>query len=94
VTPVRLPHASRQRIGLLVVEIAAGGPAAGASLLPGDILLGTDEKEFRLVGDLSAVLEEGSAPVLRLEFLRGDYERVRKVSVQLRAREKRGAIAA
>jgi serine protease Do len=94
VTPVRLPRASRQRIGLLVVEIAAGGPAAEASLLPGDILLGTDEKEFRLAGDLSAVLEKDSAPVLRFEFLRGDYERVRKVSVQLRAREKRGAIAA
>jgi len=40
------------------------------------------------------VLEEGSAPALRLEFLRGDYERVREVSVQLRTREKRGAIAA
>jgi len=94
VTPVRLPRASRQRIGLLVVEIAAGGPAAEASLLPGDILLGADEKEFLLLGDLSAVLDEGSASALRLEFLRGDYERVREVSVQLRTREKRGAIAA
>jgi len=94
VTPVWLPRASRQTIGLLVVEIAAGGPAAEASLLPGDILLGAGEKEFRLLGDLSAVLEEGSTPALRLEFLRGDYERVREVSVQLRTREKRGAIAA
>lgn len=95
VTPVRLPRTSRQRFGLLVVEIAPGGPAAEASLLPGDILLGAGEKEFRSVEDLSAALEESRAEVMRYEFLRGDYERVRKVSVQLRARDKRGgAIAA
>jgi len=93
VTQVRLPRASRQRLGLLVVEIDRRGPAAEASLLPGDILLGAGAGEFRSVEDLSAVLEEGGAPVLRFEFLRGDYERVRKVSVQLRARDK-GAIAA
>lgn len=94
VTPVRLPRTSRQRFGLLVVEIAPRGPAAEASLLPGDILLGAGEKEFRSVEDLSAALEESRTEVMRCEFLRGDYERVRKVSVQLRARDKRGAIAA
>ena len=94
VTSVRLPRASRQRHGLLVVEIAPRGPAAEASLLPGDILLGAGGKIFRSVEDLADILEEGGAPVVRFEFLRGDYERVRKVSVQLRARDKRGAIAA
>jgi len=95
VTPVRLPRASRQQLGLLVVEIAPGSPAAEASLLPGDILLGGDEKEFRSTEDVSDVLERRCARVLRLEFLRGDYTRVRKVAVQLRARDKQGgAIAA
>jgi serine protease Do len=94
VTPVRLPRASRWTLGLLVVEIAPRGPAAEASLLPGDILLGAGEKEFRSAGDLAAVLEESGEPVLRFEFLRGDYERVRKVSVQLRVKDKRGALAA
>jgi len=94
VTSVRLPRASRQRHGLLVVEIAPRGPAAEASLLPGDILLGAGGKIFRSVEDLADILEEGGAPVVRFEFLRGDYERVRKVSVQLRVRDKRGAIAA
>ena len=95
VTPVRLPRTSRQQLGLLVVEIAPGSPAAEASLLPGDILLGGDEKEFRSTEDVSDVLERRCARVLRLEFLRGDYTRVRKVAVQLRARDKQGgAIAA
>jgi len=94
VTPVRLPRASRHRVGLLVVEITPSGPAAEASLLPGDILLGAGGKDFRSVEDLSAVLDQGGAPVLRFEFLRGDYGRVRKVSVQLRARDRQGAIAA
>ena len=94
-TPVRLPRASHQRFGLLVVEIAPRGPAAQASLLPGDILLGAGGREFRSIEDLADVLEECGAPVLRFEFLRGEYERVRKVSVQLRARDKQGgAIAA
>ena len=94
VTPVRLPRSSRQRLGLLVVEIAPRGPAAEASLLPGDILLGAGERTFRYAEDLAAVLEESGELIVRFEFLRGDYERVRKVSVQLRARDKRGAIAA
>ena len=95
VTPVRLPRASRQQLGFLVVEIAPGSPAAEASLLPGDILLGGDQKEFRSTEDVSDALERRCARVLRLEFLRGDYTRVRKVAVQLRARDKQGgAIAA
>jgi hypothetical protein len=49
---------------------------------------------FRSAGYLAAVLEESGEPVLRFEFLRGDYERVKKVSVQLRVKDKLGALAA
>ena len=93
-TPVRLPSASRQEIGLLVLGIEPSGPATLASLLPGDILLGSDQKPFRSADDLADALDEDRAGVLRLAFLRGDYSRVRKVSVQLRARNSRAGAAA
>ena len=43
VSPVRLPEPSEARAGLAVLEIEPGSPAALASLLPGDILLGTED---------------------------------------------------
>jgi len=94
ITPVRLPRASRQEIGLLVLGIEPDGPASLASLLPGDILLGSEAKRFRSADDLSDALEANSAGLLRLAFLRGDYTCVRKVSVQLRARNKPGGAVA
>jgi serine protease Do len=82
---VQIPQvAGRGRaFGLVVLEVAPGSPAANASLMPGDILLGTEERPFTSIDDLSQVLR-GSGPRLeRLEFLRGDYLRVRRISVQL-----------
>jgi len=93
VTPVRLPRSSGRGIGLVLLEIEPGSPAAQASLLQGDILLGTEAGAFRSVEDLATALDGGGSRVLRLEFLRGDYSRLRKVSVQLAGRGK-GAIAA
>ena len=93
-TPVRLPSPSHQEIGLLVLGIEASGPASLASLLPGDILLGSEKRPFRSTDDLADVLDESSEGVLRLTFLRGDYTRVRKVSVQLHARNNRAGAAA
>src|SRR6201987_1419956 len=46
VRAVRLPRESESRSGLVVLGIEPGSPAAVASLLPGDILLGTEEAEF------------------------------------------------
>jgi len=88
VRPVRVPrshaaHGSSHTFGLMVLEVEPRSPASSASLLPGDILLGTEQKAFTLLEDLWQVLE-GSAPrLVRLEFLRGDYSRVRCVTVQL-----------
>jgi serine protease Do len=94
-TPVRLPPASRQSLGLLIAEIVPDGPAAQASLLPGDILLSANGTQFRSVEDLADALEKAPAPLLRLEFLRGDYARVRKVTARVRTRDRQGgAIAA
>jgi hypothetical protein len=44
--------------------------------------------------DLSRVLEGSGPRLLRLEFLRGDYTRVRRVSVQLGALRAAGSAVA
>ena len=85
VHPVQVPRvAGRSRaFGLLVLEVEPGSPAANASLMPGDILLGTEDQPFTATDDLSQALRGSGPRVQRLEFLRGDNLRVRRVSVQL-----------
>jgi serine protease Do len=93
--PVRIPRELRgNAFGLLLLEIDPTSPAALASLLPGDILLGTEDQRFLSVDDLAAALQGGGPRLLRLEFLRGDYERIRRVTVQLGNRPDVGAVAA
>jgi serine protease Do len=84
--PVQVPKSGARAAkssGLVVLEVEPGSPAARASLLPGDILLGTEGQPFRLLEDLSRALRGRGPRTLRLEFLRGDYARVRRVSIQL-----------
>jgi serine protease Do len=69
--------------GLVVLEVEPGSPADLASLMPGDILLSTEEKSFTAIEDLARALQGSGPRVLRVEFLRGDYARVRRVTVQL-----------
>jgi len=83
VCPVHVPHGDRRAFGLVVLEVQPGSPAAHASLLTGDILLGTEAGRFTSLEDLAGVLELPNPRVLRLEFLRGDYHRTRRVAVQL-----------
>jgi serine protease Do len=85
VQPVRLPRPSESRAGLVVVGIEPGSPAAQASLLPGDILLGTDEAAFSSPQRLADVLQDNVGGTLRVKFLRGDYVKVRRVTVSLAA---------
>lgn len=83
VAPVRLPQSSATRAGLVVLGIEPGSPAAQASLLPGDILLGTENEIFSSPDVLAKTLQGNSSGMLRLHFLRGDYGRVRRVTVSL-----------
>lgn len=85
VHPAAIPQpASRDKgFGLVVLEVEPESPAALASLLPGDILLGTEEKRFTSLEDLAHALQGNGPRVLRLAFLRGDYQRIRRVTVQL-----------
>jgi serine protease Do len=72
-----------ETFGLVILEVEPGSPADLASLMPGDILLGTEEKSFKAIEDLARALQGNGPRVLRVEFLRGDYARVRRVAVQL-----------
>jgi serine protease Do len=83
--PAFIPHATGRgkTFGLVILEVEPESPAALASLLPGDILLGTEEKRFASLEDLARALQGSGPRVLRLEFLRGDYTRIRRVTVQL-----------
>ena len=67
----------------MILEVEPGSPADLASLMPGDILLGTEEKAFTAIDDLANALQGSGPRVLRVEFLRGDYTRIRRVAVQL-----------
>jgi serine protease Do len=79
---VRVPRGNAHAFGLVVLEVEPGSPAAQASLMAGDILLGTEGNPFHSTADLARSLETNGLRPLRLEFLRGDYERVRCVAVQ------------
>jgi serine protease Do len=85
VAPVRVPRPGIlvKTFGLVLLEVEPDSPAANASLLPGDILLGTDEKSFASVDDLASSLQGSGPRLVRLAFLRGNYERFRRVTVQL-----------
>jgi serine protease Do len=87
VHPVRIPGPNARggglTFGLLLLEVEPQSPASSASLLPGDILLGRERKAFASLGDLSRALQGSGPRLLRLEFLRGDYSRVSRVTVQL-----------
>jgi serine protease Do len=72
------------KLGILVLEVSDGGAAAGASLLPGDILTGGNERVFRSMDDLQLAMDGAADGVLRLDFRRGGEQRLRQVVVRLR----------
>jgi serine protease Do len=82
-TLIPRPAGADKTFGLVVLEVEPGSPADMASLMPGDILLGTEEKSFAAIEDLADALHGSSPRVLRVEFLRGDYSKIRQVAVQL-----------
>jgi serine protease Do len=85
VAPVQVPRPGTRAktFGLVLLEVEPDSPAANASLMPGDILLGSDEKSFASVDDLASALQGSGPRQVRLAFLRGNYERFRRVTVQL-----------
>jgi serine protease Do len=97
VHPVRVPRGAGRgsAFGLVLLKVEQGSPAASASLLPGDILLGTEEKSFVSVDDLAEALQCRGPRLVRFEFLRGDYQSIRRVTVRFDEQlVSRGGVAA
>lgn len=82
VQPVRLRRA-RQGIGLVVMEIENGSPADTASLRMGDVLTAANGRPFESPDDLAEAIEQSAGSALALEFVRGEPDRQRHVSVRL-----------
>jgi serine protease Do len=81
----------RKSAALLVLEVASQGPAASASLLIGDLLLGANGRKFQSVDDLADAIDGAQTGLLALRFLRGNRTREREVTVQLRTRSAEAA---
>ena len=90
---VRVPR--RRGVGLLIMSIENSSPAEQASLLIGDILIGTPGSRFTTAADLADAIAEaiyGKADGrLKLHFLRGDNTREREVVISLSSRITREA---
>jgi serine protease Do len=89
VRPVRLDR--RNGLGLLILGVDQGSPAEQASLLIGDLLIGTEKNGFTAAGDLADALAEAGGGRLTLRFLRGEHSREREVVVSLPGRFTREA---
>jgi len=86
VAPAQVRESRSGRFGLLLLEVEKGSPAALASFLPGDILLGTEGRPFTAIEDLRIALQGSGERQLRFEFVRGDVSKVRQVTVLLGTR--------
>ena len=73
------------RVGMLVLEIDAGGAADNASLRVGDILTACNGQPLDTPDALGDAIDTARGPIV-LQFLRGDYHRTRETVARLEAR--------
>ncbi len=73
----------RDGIGLLILSVDPGSPAGKASLLMGDLLVGTAQNRFTGTADLFDAIREAGLGRLKLRFLRGDRLHEREVVISL-----------
>jgi serine protease Do len=78
-----VPIEDGRSVGLLLLEVSPTGPAAGASLLIGDVLTGANGRSFHSVDDLSEALDSAGWNALSVQFRRGDRRVQREVTVKL-----------
>ena len=71
-----------RRLGLLVLKVEPGSPAAAAPLWVGDLLIGADGRPFNSVDDLHQALDDAGG-LIHLQFLRGDRSATREAAIQL-----------
>jgi serine protease Do len=80
---VRIAVNGMARLGLAILEVAKNSAARQASLLVGDIVIGTTDRLFESMEDFEQALDGAGERVVRLQFLRGDRTHVRTVAVRL-----------
>jgi serine protease Do len=80
---VRIAISGLARLGLAILEVAKNSAAEQASLLPGDIVIGTGDRQFESMEDFERALDGAGERVVRLQFLRGERVNVRSVAVRL-----------
>ncbi len=83
IRPVSL---DRRSSGLVILKVDHGSPAEQASLLIGDLLVGTDKTSFAMAADLADAIAEAGSRLLKVRFFRGDRSRERAVVISLEDR--------
>jgi serine protease Do len=86
VRPVTVRFRSKMAPGLVILDVGAGSPAAQASLMVGDVIIGGGGKLFQTFDDLSYALELNDGAV-RVQFLRGDRRSIRETTAYVEAKE-------
>jgi serine protease Do len=81
--PAPIRTSGADRLGLIILEVVAGSAAEYASLRAGDILIGIEGQPLRSLDDLEQALEGAGERLLRLQFVRGDPDKIRNVTVRL-----------
>jgi serine protease Do len=89
--PVPLARNGVRQLGLLLLQVADGGCAHAASLLPGDIIVGIEGRSVQSFEDLERAMEGRGERVLHLQFVRGERTTLRTTSVLLGVGRSRAA---
>ncbi len=82
VRPVTVRFKQRDGPGMVVLEVQPGTPAAAASLMIGDVIVGAHGRLFDTWDDLSWAIEHAALRV-PLQFLRGDRRTIRETVVHM-----------
>ena len=78
-------------IGLVIMEIQRESSAEAAALLPGDIIIGVNDRLFLNVTDVDEAFRSEGERMMRLQFVRGDRTHIRSVTLVLHPRRNQAA---
>ncbi len=81
--PLSVRVVGTERLGLMIRELVTSSAAEYASLRVGDILIGIEGQPLASLDDLEQALEGDGERLLRLQFVRGDPDKIRNVAVRL-----------
>jgi serine protease Do len=79
------------QVGLVLLEIRRGSSADRAALLPGDIIIGANERPFGSMAEIDELFSAPSGQLLRIQFVRGDRSHRRSVALVMQSSRNRAA---